>query len=646
MSSARRARAFRVCARIVAATAFALAAGLPALAGGPLDVVNQQPVVYANGGTSLTLNVDQGPLGSRTNAQARALMQAAIGLWNGVGTSTLRLAIGTPLPVDYTSTNYTTVHDNYTDGVNPVIFDTDGSITDLIFGAGAKASVLGFAGSAYWNTGPSAGNYIEGEAVLNGSISIPDATWTVVFAHEIGHYFGLDHAQLDSSQGLASGNYVLMYPIAYRSLLSLHEDDAAAVTALYPAASAATAYGQISGTFTTAGGTPILGANIWAKESTTLKVYSVVSDYLMQGTCYFRLYRPPGIYTLHAESIDARFTSGSGVGPYSGTSAGLSFQAPHPITPVALGASQPQAVTIVAGCAATATFRLDGTGGVGGNCSQPSPAATTTALASSANPALAGATVLLTATVTGNAPTGTVRFAEGATALAGCATVALAGSGNVHTATCSTGSLAAGPHNLVATYGGDAGNLASGSTTLAQAINTTPAPALTGAVSRKVHGAAGTFDLPLSLASGNPTTEPRISPTVTVVVTFDQPVASAAVALTEGSATLGGVVAAGNTATVTLSNVANAQYLTIGLINVTGTSGNSGGTGSVRIGFLGGDINGNRSVTLSDLMAVNGMLSQDVAASNYRMDVNASGTISLADKLGVATNLTLTLPAP
>ena len=140
------------------------------------------------------------------------------------------------LSTDYTTANYTGVYQKYSDGLNPVIFDTDGSITDALFGAGAKSSILGFAGSAYYTSGPSAGKYAEGQAVINGYINISDATLTEVLAHEIGHFFGLDHSQLDNTQGLASSNYVLMYPIAYRTLTTLHEDDIAAVTSLYPAA--------------------------------------------------------------------------------------------------------------------------------------------------------------------------------------------------------------------------------------------------------------------------------------------------------------------------------------------------------------------------------------------------------------------------
>ena len=373
--------------------AFAACIVSPARAGGPLDLVNHQPVVYANGGTNLQLSIDRGPLGLRTNAQAVALVQNAINLWNNVSTSTMRLSLGAALATDYDKSNYASIFNNFSDGFNPVIFDSDGSITDAIFGTGAKSNILGFAGSAYFTSGPSAGRYAEGRAVLNGALNISDASWTVVLAHEFGHFFGLDHSQIDSAQGMAPNNYVLMYPIAYRTLISLHEDDTAAVTALYPSAAASSVYGQLTGTFTTSAGTPILGANIWAKETSTGKVYSVVSDFLTQGNGYFRLLLPAGSYTLRAESIDNGFTGGSGVGPYSSASNDVSFQPPHPIAPVALGGSSPQQITITPGCVATAAFRLNGTGSVSGNCGSgpAAPAPTTTTLASTANPASVGA---------------------------------------------------------------------------------------------------------------------------------------------------------------------------------------------------------------------------------------------------------------
>jgi streptogramin lyase len=180
-------------------------------------------------------------------------------------------------------------------------------------------------------------------------------------------------------------------------------------------------------------------------------------------------------------------------------------------------------------------------------------------------------------------------------------------------------------------------------------ITTLPvaAPTLQSAVSRKVHGSAGTFDLPLSLVDvHNPTTEPRQGPAQTIVFTFDKPIAGATAAVTESAAVAGTPTFAGNDVIVPLTNVANQQYVTIVLTNVLSVDGGSGGSGSARIGFLIGDVNGSRVVTVADLGLVNAQLSQVVTAANYLKDVNASGTLTLADKGITNAHLTQNLPTP
>ncbi len=74
--------------------------------------------------------------------------------------------------------------------------------------------------------------------------------------------------------------------------------------------------------------------------------------------------------------------------------------------------------------------------------------------------------VTFTATVTGNAPTGSVSFTDGGNPM-GCAAVSLGAGG---TATCSTNALSAGTHTIIASYGGDAGNMVS-SGMVSQVIN-------------------------------------------------------------------------------------------------------------------------------------------------------------------------------
>lgn len=125
-----------------------LAAGIAATAaqaGGPLGVCNLAPLKYSP--ASVTLNYDGGGmLGLRTKAQADAIVNSAIALWNDVPTATITLSRGVDLPVDVTSAllpsanSYLNYLDNFGDAYNPVIYDSDGSIIDAILGLARKAA--------------------------------------------------------------------------------------------------------------------------------------------------------------------------------------------------------------------------------------------------------------------------------------------------------------------------------------------------------------------------------------------------------------------------------------------------------------------------------------------------------------------------
>jgi Big-like domain-containing protein len=92
-------------------------------------------------------------------------------------------------------------------------------------------------------------------------------------------------------------------------------------------------------------------------------------------------------------------------------------------------------------------------------------APTTTTLTSSLNPSIVGQAVTFTATVTGNAPTGTVQFKDGVTNLGSA--VPLAGGA----ASFTTSSLTQGSHSITAVYSGDTNNLGSTSPALTQLVN-------------------------------------------------------------------------------------------------------------------------------------------------------------------------------
>jgi alpha-tubulin suppressor-like RCC1 family protein len=177
-------------------------------------------------------------------------------------------------------------------------------------------------------------------------------------------------------------------------------------------------------------------------------------------------------------------------------------------------------------------------------------------------------------------------------------------------------------------------------------MSTSQVPVLVSAVSRKLHGGAGTFDLALSAVTTNPTTEPRQGTAQTIVMTFDKPINAATVTITEGTATAATPTFSGNDVVVGLTGVVDQQYVTIALTNVVSTDGGTGGSGSVRLGFLAGDVNGSRVVSIADLGLVNAQLSQVVTAANFLKDVNANGTLTLSDKGITNAALTRALPPP
>ena len=370
-------------------------AGL-AHAGGPLILEGADgstPVSYTSGAVSL--NFDQGLLlTTLTNQQADDLLNQAFALWNNVPSANISITQSTDLSQDIVVSNYAPLLPNgasndpsFNDGLSPVIYDVDGSIVDDYLGAGQSSSVAGFAASIY-TVGSNA--FVEGYAVLNG-FKLADSSEVIqLVTHEIGHLIGLDHSQLDidNSEDLsnvcttaASRNaYPVMYPFLCRTANSLHPDDAAAVSALYPAADIDQQLGQLRGYFVDTSGNPVRGANLWVEDTATGNKYSIVSDYLKQNNGYFSLYLPAGNYTLHANSLNPMFYDVSSIGPYANTATDVSFQSPHPITPVTYqrDTGSPVAVSVSTGLASEVTFRTDGTGTDTGGLTIAEPTASNT----------------------------------------------------------------------------------------------------------------------------------------------------------------------------------------------------------------------------------------------------------------------------
>lgn len=156
-----------------------------------------------------------------------------------------------------------------------------------------------------------------------------------------------------------------------------------------------------------------------------------------------------------------------------------------------------------------------------------------------------------------------------------------------------------------------------------------PPPQLLGAVSRKVHGSAGFFDINLPL-TGNIGVECRsggASSIHQVVATFANAVTFTNAAVTSGSGSVSGSNGSGSTmVTIDLTSVSNAQRIEITLFNVS----NSGNI-VVPMGVLLGDTTGNGSVNASDVGQTKSRSGQVISAANFRSDVTVSNSINASD---------------
>jgi uncharacterized delta-60 repeat protein len=169
-------------------------------------------------------------------------------------------------------------------------------------------------------------------------------------------------------------------------------------------------------------------------------------------------------------------------------------------------------------------------------------------------------------------------------------------------------------------------------------------PLLTSAFSRKTHGAAGTFDIPLPL-TGNVGIECRSGGATNdyqMIINFATTVTVGSASVTSGTGSVSSFSVTGPQVTVNLTGVTNAQRITVTLMNV--NDGTHMGNVPVSMGVLIGDVNGNAIVNASDVSLTKSQVGQPVSGSNFREDVNANGTISATDVALVKSKVGTALP--
>jgi ELWxxDGT repeat protein len=173
--------------------------------------------------------------------------------------------------------------------------------------------------------------------------------------------------------------------------------------------------------------------------------------------------------------------------------------------------------------------------------------------------------------------------------------------------------------------------------------------ALISVQSRKLHGAVGTFDLPINatvLIGGNVDVEPRaIGAGHTIVFQFSQAVTSigSVAALDSSNNPIGMASAVINMANntevlVTLTGIADRSRVAITLNGVNGSL-----SSTVSMGFLVGDVNNDREVRSSDLTAIKTRLGLTLDNTNFKYDVSLNGDIGSTDISAAKTRVGLAL---
>jgi hypothetical protein len=150
--------------------------------------------------------------------------------------------------------------------------------------------------------------------------------------------------------------------------------------------------------------------------------------------------------------------------------------------------------------------------------------------------------------------------------------------------------------------------------------------AVGSAVSRLMHG-ANAFDISL------PGVECRNgSGNHTVVVSFNNNVVSGSASVGSGVGSVSGSPTfAGNTMSVNLTGVGNAQMISLNLSNVTDEFSQVLPNATINAKFLVGDTNGDAFVNAGDALQTRNRAGQAADTTNFRSDVNRDGFVNSGD---------------
>jgi hypothetical protein len=395
-----------------------LHAGEPIRVGSPTFGTDGVVVLWPSASFPISYTTDGGSLGLDTNLATTSRVNTLFAVWQAVATSNISFTNAGSIPsvtgctgqaTDFTDGDVSTFGEFLCVGFtgNPIIYDNNGAIHDALFGVGN--STLGFAGPQFSTAG--GGTIVAARAVLNGkfrdgvSPDSSDSEFEATILHELGHYIGLGHSQINincltnpftgTCASYADDTFGLptMFPISITGLeespgvapeRTLAADDIAWLSRLYPDATFNTTYGTLSGTvFFSDGSTHLQGVNVIARQQddsltptineSRRNAVSATSGYLytgnrglgssflddsnsgplnpgssqggrnpaLRGTYDIPVLAATGPYTIEVEAIDPNFVGGSSVGAL-GKTAGEQFGLPGS-SPASLGPVTPVA---------------------------------------------------------------------------------------------------------------------------------------------------------------------------------------------------------------------------------------------------------------------------------------------------------------
>ncbi len=347
-----------------------------------------------------------------------ALVQEALNTWSDLSESDVTLTEGS-LGVsvdednvcDYYYYNSSCGEGTLGNGKNPLVIDEDGSIFGDL-GAANRFTTLGLATIVSYDT--TTGAIAKAEALFNAAClngvmatgcqaafgadftGFSDDDFTSFMVHELGHFLGLDHSQVNlaeaedddsSNDGLINTMFPIFISGNGGNFKTPNRDDEVGLAQLYPASGFSSSTWTIAGTvYNTDGTTELQCANVVARNAAdpSEDAIAAISGDFQTGSAVDGSFEIPGLqpgasYALTVEPISSDYTGSSGYSPCGG-GAGSSppqFTALTSTGDFTASAGETVSVSCTLGgdCTQTGTGASDedtdssGGGGSGGGCS-------------------------------------------------------------------------------------------------------------------------------------------------------------------------------------------------------------------------------------------------------------------------------------